>query len=327
MILRATLCLLCLASPLRAGVPEALTGHILPGYAGFAEAAGDLAEAARQDCTAPALRARYQLAFDAWTVVGDIRMGPSETGALAVVFWPDARGFTPRTLQGFIADQAPVGRDPAAYAEASIAARGLFALEQMLYEAEFAGYAPGSYACALVQTMTADMAAQAQALQDGWRDGFAPVLLSAGGPGNASFLSETEAMAALYTQVMSSLEVTADTRLGRPLGSFDRPRPTRAEAWRAGRSLRNVLLYARAARDLAVALAPGPLPQTDAALARLEELAGRVSDPGLQDLDDPAARLRLEIVQQQVRTLRDTVGAELGAPLGLSAGFNSADGD
>jgi len=44
-----------LASPALAGVDEALNDHILPGYAGFADATEDLAQAAWDDCRAEAL--------------------------------------------------------------------------------------------------------------------------------------------------------------------------------------------------------------------------------------------------------------------------------
>ena len=320
-------CALFSATQAVAGVEEALSDHILPGYAGFAEAAEVLAVTAEADCSPAALRDPWNAAFDAWTEIGDVRMGPSETGALSVAFWPDTRGFTPKTLSRLISSQEEVGTDPTDFAEVSIAARGLFALERMLYDDQFAGYEADSYACTLVQTISADLANQAQALEAGWREGYAEVLRSAGQEGNATYLSEDEALTALYTQVLSSLEFTADSRLGRPLGTFERPRPTRAEAWRSERALRNVRLYADAASAFAHTLADWELPLTEDALARLHDVADRVEDPALQDIDDPSARLRLEIVQQHVRALHDAIEQEIGVPLGLTPGFNSQDGD
>lgn len=314
------------ATPATAGVREALDEVILPGFAGFSEAATALSVAARADCTPDALKAPWNAAFDAWTRIGDIRIGPSETGALGIAFWPDVRGFTPRTLKNFIDASAEVGTDPQAYAEASIAARGLFALERMFYDSDLNGYGQGSYSCTLVQTMTAELADQAAALDAGW-DGYAQVLLSAGQDGNTTYLTQDEAMGALYTQALAGLEFSDVARLGNPLGTFDRPRPTRAEAWRSGRSLRNVQLTAAAAVDLATALGGFELPETARALDRLHEVADRVSDPSLQDIADPSARLRVEIVQQQVNTIGEDIKAELGGALGLTAGFNSQDGD
>jgi predicted lipoprotein len=324
------LALLC-AAPARADVERALTAQILPGFARFAEAAEGLATSARADCRPAAVIPAYHAAFDAWAAVADLRLGPSETGALTVAFWPDDRGYTPRALSALIAAEDPVGRDPARYAEVSVAARGFLALEMLLHDPAFADYGPGDYRCALVQTIAADLARQAEALAAAWSEGFAATLRTAGAAGNATFLTGDEAIRAIYTQVLTALDWTADSRLGRPLGSSGRPRPRLAEAWRSGRSLRNAVLACEAAHALAHALAadlvPGGLPQTDAALARVQAAAATIEDPAFQDIADPQARLRVEALQQAVRALRSAIATEIGARLGIAAGFNAQDGD
>lgn len=316
-----------LAQPALADVDAAIDRHILPALDAFAVAAASLEDAAAGDCRPEAVTPAFHGAFDAWMAVADLRIGPSETGALSIAFWPDARGSTRRTLSQMIAGEDPVVFDPAGYAEVSIAARGLFALEMLLFDPAFSGYARGSYACALGQAISADLARQAKALEAAWREDFAATLRSAGEAGNAAYLDESEALRALYTQLLSGLDFTADQRLGRPMGDLGNPRPARAEARRSGRSLRNVLLSVDAAQALAHALADGAPPRTDAAADRIRDLARRISDPAFGDLDDPEARLRVEILQQAVRALRAALEAELGAPFGIAPGFNSQDGD
>jgi uncharacterized protein len=316
-----------LASPALADVDAALDDHILPGLATFSAAAEDLAQTARDDCRTEALRPAFQAAFDAWMPVADLRLGPSETSALSVAFWPDPRGFTQRTLGRLIADEDPIAGDVHGYAEVSIAARGLFALEMLLYDPDFADYAAGSYACRLAATMAADLDRQADALAAAWADTFADTLRTAGEAGNATYLAEDEAVRAIYTQILSSLEFTAEQRLGAPMGSFDRPRPARAEARRSERSLHNVVLAAEAAHGLAGALADLDLPETDAAMVRLRAAAARIEDPAFQDVTDPQARLRVEVLQQAVRGLSQAIQTEIGARLGIAPGFNSQDGD
>ncbi|SMH47377.1 imelysin family protein [Maritimibacter sp. HL-12] len=316
-----------LATPSQAGVAEALDDHILPGFASFAAASADLEAAARSDCTAPALAASFHDAFDAWLVVGDLRLGPSETGALSIAFWPDTRGFTEKTLASLIGAQNPIVDDPEAFAELSIAGRGLFALEMLLFDPDYSDYGTEDYRCALAQALASDLARQAAALSQGWSESFASVLLSAGADGNARFLSEEEAVRAIYTQILSALQFTTDSRIARPMGSFERPRPIRAEARRSGRSLTNVLASTQAAVDLAEALADWPLPETRAALGRVQEAAEAIEDPAFGDVDNPAARFRLEVLQQKVAAVTTAIEAEIGAPLGLSAGFNAQDGD
>ncbi|WP_306151298.1 imelysin family protein [Roseovarius sp. MMSF_3281] len=326
-LISAALLSFILAPPAMAAVNDALNDHILPGYAGFAEATEDLAQTAREDCRAKALKPSFHTAFDAWMPVADLRLGPSETGALSIAFWPDSRGFTPRTLGRFIAEEDAVAGDVDGYADVSIAARGLFALEMLVFDSEFSGYARGSYTCQLVETIAADLDRQANALATAWKTAYADTLNTAGEAGNATYLTEEEAVRAIYTQTLSSLEFTADRRLGAPMGTFDRPHPTRAEARRSQRSLRNAILAAEAARDLASALVEWDLPETDAALDHVHETATRIEDPAFQDVTDPQARLRVEVLQQAIRSLNEAIQIEVGARLGIAPGFNSQDGD
>ncbi|KEO50858.1 imelysin family protein [Thioclava pacifica] len=326
MRLPALLLSLTLAVPAYGGVSEALEQDILPGFAHFAQSAQTLAETAEADCTAPAVRPAYNAAFDAWLGVGDLRIGPSETAALSIAFWPDDRGFTQRTVTKMVAQEDPVVDDPARFAEASIAAKGLFALEMLLYDPAFLGYDAQSYSCRYVRAASAELARQARTLAADW-EAFAGVLKTAGAPENATYMSDDEAIRALYTQLLSGLEFTADSRLGRPLGTFDKPRPKLAEARRSGRSLRNVLLSAEAAERLAHALVDHDLPEVDAASDNIKKAAQSIDKKDFSDVGNPQSRLRVEILQQQVQAMRRAVETEIGTALGLSAGFNSQDGD
>ena len=114
-------------------------------------------------------------------------------------------------------------------------------------------------------------------MDEEWPD-FAGLLRSAGAPGNDVFLKPEEASQALYTALMSGLEFNRDQRLGRVMGSFERPRPNRAEARRSERSLRNVVLSLEALRDMARALADGPMEDSEAAFAQALERAEALDD-------------------------------------------------
>lgn len=323
------LLILLAATPAHAGVEEVIDAHILPGQARFSAATAALTDAADTNCTPGALRPAYHAAFDAWMGVSHLRLGPVEEDgrALAIAFWPDARGLVPRTLARLIAEADPVAGDPAGFAEVSVAGRGLFALERLLFDADFDGYGAGDYTCALTRAVTADLARMAREVEAGWQQSFADVLRMAGAPGNTVFLGDREGAQALFTTLVSGLEFTADQRLGRPLGSFDRPRPERAEARRSGRPLRNVTLSLAALRDMALRLADGDAPETTAAFNRALEAAAALDDPTLASVADPQGRLKVEILQQRVRAVRDAALAEIGPRLGVSAGFNAMDGD
>jgi predicted lipoprotein len=332
-LLLAALLLLPVSAPAQDHLPtiEAVVEeHILPGFADFAEATEILAETAEADCSpaSPELRAAFGDAFDAWIEVSHLRFGPTETDnrGFELAFWPDPRGATQRTLGTWIREENPIAGDPEAFASASVAGRGFYALEMALYDPQLSAADPG-YLCALITAQARDIARLAQAIEDDWTGGYAGLMLE---PGNDVYRSPSEALQELYKALGTGLQFTSDTRLGLPLGSFDRPRPNLAEARRSGRSLRHVELSLTALRQLAGLLAAGTPDGSAAlddafaaALARAESL----DDPDLAGVAEPQGRLRVEILQQDIDRIRLTGAAALGPALGVAQGFNALDGD
>lgn len=319
------LCTFC-ATPLYADVAEAVDQVILPGYSALAHATKALDAAAQLDCAAAALIPAYQTAFDAWLAVSLLRFGPAEVDgrALAIQFWPDPKSLGQKAQAAMMRAQDPAVNDPAAFAEVSVAARGLMSLERLLYPAE--PLPAGDYPCALIRATTSDLARLAAQIDTDWQTDFAAALLTAGATGNTRFITKAEARQALYTALITGFEFVGDARIGRPLGTFDKPRPERAEARASGRSLHNVILSLTALQHLAKALAPDT-PLTDAAFARALTMAGKVKDPIFADTGTPQGSLKAQILQQAIWTARDAAIAEIGAALAASVGFNAADGD
>ncbi|MEW2916133.1 imelysin family protein [Ruegeria sp. ANG10] len=310
---------------------DAVEGHILPGFASLAETTGVLAQTAQTDCTptSPELRAAYHAAFDGWISVSHLRFGPSEVNdrAFALAFWPDTKGFTPKALSSLIAAEDAAVESPERFAETSVAGRGFFALEQMLYEPKFADQGSHTYRCALIRAITTDIDGNARATNADWSS-FATALTQPGD--NSPYRSDDEAMQELYKALVTGLEFTGDTRLGRPMGTFDRPRPNRAEARRSERSLRHVELSLITLRDLAARLsADHPEIAADLASAFDKAIirAQSLDDAALAGVATPQGRLRVEALQQAINDIRAIASAELGPTLGISAGFNSLDGD
>ena len=316
---------LLLAAPAHADVAGAIHDRILPDLGAFRDATRTLADTAAETCAPETLRPVWNAAFDAWLPVSFLRLGPAEDEGriLAIAFWPDPKGIGARQHRQLLQSQDPVVSDPAGFAERSVALRGFFALERLLYPAE---PLTGDYPCALIRATAADLARMAAEIDQGWRDGFAQTLLSAGQPGNSLYLTEAEAKQALYTQLMTGFEFTADQRLGRPLGTFQRPRPERAEARASARSLRNVELSLQALLAFGEALA-GPLPETRTDVAQALTAAAALNDPDFSGFAQPQGHVRAEALLGLVRTAQDSAGAEAGAALGVEVGFNSADGD
>lgn len=325
-----TSCLLILLGVQIASADPDVTGivdaHVLPRYAELAAQSQALADAATASCnpTDANLRAAYHDAFDAWTSVSHLRFGPSEAQerAFALAFWPDARGATPKALSTLIRDADPVIETLEGFQTVSIAARGLYALEFLLYDPGFAS--DTAYSCALIRIVTADIADLSRAIHADWDQSYGDLMRNAGS--NDTYRSNEEAARQFFTALSTALEFTSDVRLARPLGTFDRPRPKRAEARRSGRSQRHVILSLQATRDLGARLSAGDA-KLDGLFDRALSQAAALEDPVFAGVAEPQSRFRVEALRQSVENIREHVATVTGPSLGLAAGFNSLDGD
>lgn len=313
-------------------IEDVLSGHILPRMETLALTGADLAQTAGLHCTPedPALRSAYGTAFDAWIAVSHLRFGPSETDqrAFALAFWPDPRGTGPRTLAGLLAEADPIIRTAEDYAQVSIAARGFYALELLLYDPTLMGAGTSEAHCQLVQTVSADIAQTTRAMAEDWRGPYAAAFSEPSAEG--IYRTEGEILQEGFKALSTGLQFTSETRLGRPLGTFERPRPTRAEARRSGRSAQNVALSLEALADLADRLSRSD-PALNADLAAhfersLTRLAA-LKDPVFAGVADPSGRFRVEALQNSIEEIRALVSGSLGPTLGVAAGFNALDGD
>ena len=319
--MRLAAALLFLATPLVAqDIDGAVNEHILPSYAALSEEAAALAASS---CEPAALKPAFQSAFDAWVRVSHLRFGPSEVDerAFALAFWPDPRGSTPKTLAALIGSADPVVEDAASFATVSVAGRGFYALEFLLYDAQFTEQS-GPYLCALTQAIAGDIAANAAAIEADWQ-GHASLMTN---PGNDAYRTDQEALRQLFTALSPGLEFTSQARLGRPMGTFERPRPNRAEARRSGRSLRHVTLSLEATRMLAGYLSDDDT-DLDALFAKAISQSIALDDPVFANVATPQGRIRVEALQSSVEDIRRYLGGVTAPRLGIEAGFNALDGD
>lgn len=315
-----------------ATVNAVLDQHILPGFAALAEKSGALAAAARTDCRATSqhLQEAYHTAFDAWIVVNHLRFGPTEQDnrAFALAFWPDTKGFTPKSLAKLIAGEDPVIDTEDSYDTVSIAARGFYALEFMLFDPTISTAGSDGYRCELVRAITGDIASTTIAILADWDQRYADLMRN---PGQSDrYKNQEEVLQEMFKALNTGLQLAADTRLGRPLGTYERPRPKRAEARRSGRSLHNVALSLVSLRRLAGLLSaddPTISAGLDAGFAKVLNMAATLDDPVFAGVATPEGRLRVEALQQAINDIRARANQDLGPLLGVEAGFNSLDGD
>ena len=320
------------ATPLGDTVQEVVEDHILPRVQRLDETSQVLSQAAVSDCDVQSqvLRAAFGSAFDEWIAVSHLRFGPSERDdrAFALAFWPDSRGATPKALRELILQEDPAVSSQADFSEVSIAARGFYALEFLLFDDALADIGSPDYRCLLVQAVAADIAKMGGAIRMDWENGYVSILTSPSTDG--VYRTDEEAAQELFKALSTGLEFTSEARLGRPLGTFERPRPNRAEARRSERSARHVDLVLSSTADLARALTVGDeelIAKFETAFGRTETLLEALDDPSFAGVAEPQSRLRVEVLQQAVDDIRAVVRDELGPKLGVAAGFNSLDGD
>lgn len=313
-------------------VDTVVAGHILPGFMQLSYETNALKTVAGSDCksTSVPLRAAFHTAFDFWVSVSHLRFGPTETDdrAFALAYWPDSRGFTPKTLSSLISQEDPVINTLDGFRDVSIAGRGFYALEFLLYDDAISSLGGDAYRCQLIQTITADIAALSLAILDDWTHIYVAQMRAPSPEGR--YRTKAEAVQELFKSLNAGLQFTSETRLGRPLGAFDRPRPKRAEARRSGRALHHVDLSLTALNALAQMLAqsdPSVAAQLDRAFDRALRNSDRLDDPVFAGVANPQSRLRVEVLQQSVEDIRAITQENLGPMLGVAAGFNSLDGD
>ena len=285
-----------------------LGSHILRRFAVLADSTKQLSEVAEESC-GPAsedLRKAYAAAFDAWVLASHLRFGPTEVDdrAYALAFWPDSRGATPRALGNLLSEADPIAQSADSYAAVSIAARGFYALELLLFDEAVSGSATPAYHCQLVKTVGADIALMAQEINAEWMSGFAKAMREPTASG--IYRSDEEVLQEMFKSLSTGLQFTAETRLGRPLGTFDRPRPARAEARRSGRSARHVMLSLTALKGLAVALAAEDAALVTALEAKFDRalsLLSELNDPVFAGVSEPQNRFKIEALQQSIDCL------------------------
>lgn len=205
----------------------------------------------------------------------------------------------------------------------------------LVFEEKRRAKATSDYLCAFIQTVTVDRAVNTAPIAQDQRAASAQTLLEP--TPDRTHRSNKEVLRGLPKALATGVQFTSETRLGRPLGTCDRPAQaahSRADSWRSARSALHVALSLEALRDLVLHLALLLLGRDAAlcghigdqfgkALTRLENL----DDPFIAAVAMPQTRLKIDVLQKSIDFLRNVVRDKLGPTLSVAAGFNALDGD
>ena len=338
-----------------ARVNESLAlGHAAERYRRLSGAAADFGAAARASCDAPPPReldgaaAAWRAAMDAWMSVEHVHHGPIELHMrrFRLHFWPDRRGRGGRQIQALLSGPDAARASPETLRSASVAVQGFPAAERLLFDARLRANlesgAEGDSACRLLVAVAGNLADMSARLSSEWSaEGAAfPREIREAGSESSRFASHRDATAEFVRGAHAALQVMAEMKVDRVMGkSPESARPRRAESWRAGRSLRNVVLNLEAIQAMYEG-ENGPglrrlLDPSHADLAgllsrafrRTLETARSIPPPLSRAVVDPAAREGLARLSAQLRGLVALVGGKAAPALGAPLGFNALDGD
>lgn len=297
----------------------------------FRVAAAALADASVGFCDGQIDRTRYleglRATWQAWAPLDAYQFGPIiQRGAvLSVGFWPDKKDYVGRGLRALLNQHPEALRAPQTIAQHSAAVQGLPAIERLLFD--------DMPACPAVIGISAHLQIMADTLYTDWfQDGGWADMAREAGPDNPVYLSADEFTKTLYTAIDFELTRIADARLGRPLGTFDTPRPAQAEAWRAGLSLDIINAQLEGIETLLVRGFAGAVfnPHLNWVQNVIDDTQDRVasiSAPLDVAVADPSTRIRVEGLQTKIRFLQLQFAEDIGPGLGVDTGFTAADGD
>lgn len=300
-------------------------------FGAFSTETQKLTDAAQAYCAGEtdvqAFKDQFRATWLAWAPLDSYQFGPIENqgAALTVNFWPDKKNFVGRALRDLLKKTPEEQARGATVGGLSVGAQGLPAIEMLVYT--------DAPECPAIIGISGNLHAIAASLYDGWfgEYGWAELARTAG-PENPVYLNDSEFTKVVYTALDFGLTRIADTRLGRPLGTYERPNPTQAEAWRSGLTNDIIDAQLKGIEEVIRDGFAGDITETNRAWIYkvFDQTEGRAESIGAlisEAVQDPMARIRVEGLQSKVVYLKGEMAQEIGPNLGVETGFSAADGD
>ena len=300
-------------------------------FATFRDTTAVLAERSEQFCAGTTTRADLDKslaeAWVAWAPLDAYQFGPIEaqSAALTVNFFPDKKNFVGRALTGLLKRSEVEQGDPTVVAKSSAGTQGLPAIERLLYE--------DIQTCPALVGVSGNLARIGVDLYDGWfaPDGWAELVRSAG-PDNPVYLSHQEFTRQIYTALDFAILRLKQHRIGRPLGTYERSFPKRAEAWRSGLTNELILSQLQGISDIVDRGFAGAIFNPSRAwivkvVADTQTRVKAIGAPLAEAMDDPQKRVRVEGLQTKLNFLKLQLDQDIGPGLDVETGFSAGDGD
>jgi predicted lipoprotein len=287
------------------------------------------------------LRTAYNAAADAWASAQIIKTGPITLFLRydRFAYWPEARNATQRALDQLLNSKNPKDLATESLAHDSVAGQGLTALERLLYDGDNPAAAlkapgrDGQWRAQVGVGIAHNLNAIAHDVLADWTapDGVRAAIAANKG-WKSLFADAAEAARLLLTDLVAGFKLMHDVKLLPVLGAnAEVAKPKSAEAWRSGRSQRDLKLNLGAAQAMEKVFAVGATAPHRAKLDQLFTNAAKAVDAMPADIGEAAAdskrRGRVDVGRQAIKAVQMEIAATLPGDVGVTLGFNSLDGD
>ncbi len=323
------------AAPARAGsevLNQLVERFIMPHYQALALTADAQENAWAEFCAKPdqtgfkGLQRAYLATADSWSQIEFLRYGPiaEEFRAERLSYWPERKNATAKGLALLLEKEGVADLTPERFAENSVAAQGLPALERLLFdenaETEMLAGARRERRCAVGQAIAWNIVIIAHDVRLGWTN---DIVESIAKPDMAR-----EATSRIATDLLAAFAYIRDAKLRAMLGKDAAgARPLLAEGWRSRRSRRALTLNLETARDVSKIIMKDREGDTLSTLATALSFAENLPVEFGPAVLDVKQRQQFFLVLDALAAARDKAYDEIPAVLGITVGFNSRDGD
>jgi hypothetical protein len=332
----------------RAVMTKAVDLYIRPAYADFHAKASTLARETGKLCMTPTeaelqvVGERFGDVVEAWAKVEIIREGPvlAQNRFDHILFYPDRKSIGLKQVQAAIAAPDEALTDPKTLRERSVAMQGLGAYEYVFFGSYPESVVSGknSFRCRYGLSIALSLEAISGELDAAWSD---PKGISNDWKNpsatSAVYRTEAEAVQALIGIHVHGIDMVRDQRF-KPFynGRDQRVLPNAALFRRSGNTIRAISANVEGLSTLWQVSDMGSLLSADqrpaasavqfdykAALAAIRKLP----PPNAETLRDDKYLRKLDFIEFTLKDAMTRIDADIGAAVGLKAGFAFADGD
>ena len=315
---------------------------IIPNYDAFAQSALDLSTGIQSFCQQKDDKAlvQTQALFKAnlsdWQQVQWLNFGPVTLFMryYSFEYWPDKKGLTQRQLTSLIKNDVDT-QDDKFWRSASIAVRGLTAIEALLYRPQFDPINKPEYCDLLVQVGEHHQQSTANILLE-WQNGQLEdwMYLDEDESGNLITLS----LEKMIQQWLEHISMVKESKIETPIGWHGKTNVKLAEFYRSEQSLvaikENIKLYnalyhagSKSLYDMAKLKEPALAEQLDQSLkqvlVKVNALPSHFYSASLAK--DERINMATPVIKQLSKSQNELLS--LVTKMGFQIGFNSRDGD